>query len=336
MEEETDPSSLGDLGERIKKLENQVKHPEKDAWDKLTAVSTLISGVLVAFIGFYATNLYDRNSKQSEEADRRRGLIAVELQTVEKFFPHLISKDETERQGAIQLISTLANRDIAAKVAQIFVGPGARAALTKIAAESPESQSKVKDALTDLYKNFSPAAAQIKVSCETGIMIFRKWVGNALIVTKNGFALTSGHLFGKDCNEGTLTIDLIRPGLPSLPAKLVKRDTGLDLALIRLPEGIYQPIKIGADDPIRIGDAVTVLGYQSEGSSFLSVVAGTAVAFSDNGRRIDLSRSLSAGLSGAPMINSQGEAVGILLESDRGVGVLIREARPLLALAGAS
>jgi S1-C subfamily serine protease len=337
MEEEVPRLPLSDLDARIKKLEDQVKHPEKDAWDKLGAISTLTSGILVALIGFYATNLYDRNSKQAEETDRRRGLIAVELQTVEKFFPHLVSKDETERQGAIQLISTLANPDIAAKVAQVFGGPGARAALTKIAAESSEAQSRVKNVLVDLFRDFSPSTAQIDLVCGTEAGSLTRIIGNASIVTKDGFALTSGHLFENDCKKDTLAINFLRRDQPPLRAALVKRDESSDLALIKLPEGIYKPIKMAAD-PLREADAVTVLGYPSYYDDALSAVASTVLAIVQNGRRVGLSGSLSPGLSGAPMINSHGETVGIFLESQEaeGVGVPIQEARPLLALAGLS
>jgi hypothetical protein len=70
MDNQTNPPSLEELEARIGKLEDQVKHPPKDTWDKLGAISGLASGVLVALIGFYATNLYDRHSKRAEESDR--------------------------------------------------------------------------------------------------------------------------------------------------------------------------------------------------------------------------------------------------------------------------
>lgn len=86
---------LRDLDARVSKLEVDIQHPKKDGWDKLGAVSGLASGILVALIGFYATNIYDTRSKEVEEADRKRNIVANELQTVEKFFPHLELKDET-------------------------------------------------------------------------------------------------------------------------------------------------------------------------------------------------------------------------------------------------
>ena len=54
----------------------------KDLWDKLGTVSGFTSGVIVAVIGFYATNIYDREQKA-------RSAKVTELQAVEKLIPHL-------------------------------------------------------------------------------------------------------------------------------------------------------------------------------------------------------------------------------------------------------
>jgi hypothetical protein len=77
---------------RVKALED--KKP-KDLWDKISAVSGIVAGVIVAAIGFYATQVYDQRSRTAEQLDRGRGVIATELHTVEKFFPHLASTNET-------------------------------------------------------------------------------------------------------------------------------------------------------------------------------------------------------------------------------------------------
>ena len=145
---------------RVKALED--KKP-KDLWDKISAVSGIVAGVIVAAIGFYATQVYDQRSRTAEQLDRGRGVIATELQTVEKFFPHLASTNETERQAAIEAVGDLGNPKLAADIATIFGGPGARAALRNIAtAEQGQSKAVVEKALTDLFSEFSNSILRVE------------------------------------------------------------------------------------------------------------------------------------------------------------------------------
>jgi hypothetical protein len=119
---------IANLEVRLKKIEDKLERPPKDIWDKFNALSGILSGVLVAVIGFYATQVYDRRSKEAERSEKERNVAALELQTIEKFFPHLVSNDETEKQAAIEAISSLTNVQVAIRIAGYFRGPGARAA----------------------------------------------------------------------------------------------------------------------------------------------------------------------------------------------------------------
>jgi hypothetical protein len=134
-------------------LEGGAASKQKDIWDKLGALSGIVSGILVALIGFYATYIYDQRSRDAEESQRNRSTIATELQTVEKFLPHLASDNEKEKEAAILAVSSLGNTELAAKLATLFGGAGANAALTSIAASSVSGSKDrlvAQTALTDL------------------------------------------------------------------------------------------------------------------------------------------------------------------------------------------
>lgn len=97
----------------------------------MTAISGLISGLSVALIGFYATNVYNRRQRVSEERKKDQELVVAQIQTAEKFIPHLSSGNENIKAGALTAIAALGNEELAVKLATAFGGSGATAALTK-------------------------------------------------------------------------------------------------------------------------------------------------------------------------------------------------------------
>ena len=55
-----DDKSFETLRNEVSELRRKVDKPPKDFWDKVTSVSGLASGLAVALIGFYATNVAPR------------------------------------------------------------------------------------------------------------------------------------------------------------------------------------------------------------------------------------------------------------------------------------
>jgi hypothetical protein len=59
--------SVASLRNEIAELRRKVEKPPKDVWDKISSLSGFASGVAVALIGFYATNIYNRRQRAAEE-----------------------------------------------------------------------------------------------------------------------------------------------------------------------------------------------------------------------------------------------------------------------------
>ena len=114
----------------IKDLAELKKRPSKtrDLWDKLGALTPLISGVLISGIGIYFT--HSNNVTQHK---------IQEVQTIEKLIPHLTG-DESEKKMAIIAISTLTNPETAAKIAQMFPSKGTVQALKSIAKQGTQKE----------------------------------------------------------------------------------------------------------------------------------------------------------------------------------------------------
>jgi hypothetical protein len=142
--------NLDPLRAEIAELRRKVEKPPKDAWDKVTAVSGLASGLVVALIGFYATNVYNRRQRLSDEHRKDRELLISQIQTVEKFIPHLSSKEESVKRAALVSISALGNEELAIKLATAFGGSGAVDALASIAATAgPQEAASAQRALQE-------------------------------------------------------------------------------------------------------------------------------------------------------------------------------------------
>jgi len=321
---------------RLAKLEENSKIPKKDFWDRMDSISVIISGVLVALIGFYATNIYDKRVKDAEQLDKDRSVVAIELQTVEKFFPHLASNNEQEKQAAIQAISSLANPQLAAKIATVFGGSGARAAITNIVSSgSPQTQSSVTYALTDLFKGFGNATGALYVKGQQGGSDFN-FLGTCVIITQDGYALTAGHFFSQPSeNTMDLAVSVGSLSAPRQKAILITVRTDLDLALIKLSSASAYNVHVRiATDPLQLGAAVTVLGYPLGHS--LTVSTGLVESASGPDGRLTINTILAPGSSGSPIFNSRGEMVGIIVAGTQtsSIGLPIQSTRPLLQLAG--
>jgi len=98
--------------------ENNAARPiVKDNWDKIAAVAPIISGMLIFLMGGYFT--YAFNQQQ---------LRLQEIQTIEKFIPHLMGSEQSKK-AAILAMSQLTNPELAGKFANIFASTGTVSAL---------------------------------------------------------------------------------------------------------------------------------------------------------------------------------------------------------------
>jgi hypothetical protein len=64
------PTGIDDLRNEVAELRRKVEKPPKDIWDKISSISGPASALMVALVGFYATNIYNRRQRAAE--DRRK------------------------------------------------------------------------------------------------------------------------------------------------------------------------------------------------------------------------------------------------------------------------
>jgi S1-C subfamily serine protease len=286
----------------------------KDVWDKLSAVSGLVAGVLVAVIGAFATYVYNRRQEQAtaadaerqrsaEDARAERQLAVLRVQTIETFFPHLKSADARDREAALVAIHALGDHDLAAQFAVYYGGEAAIGALARIAtAGDDESARHATEALATVLGDLRASVVQI---------VGGGYRGTGFVVAADGVVATAAHVvqaMGGDtgvrfADGETRPASIVYPG----------RSTG-DLALLKIEGDRLPSLPVATTSPL-VGDSVVTLGFGVSGGESVTVGTVTDVFLGDASSIGEVQTRIRTepGFSGAPLVNQRGEVVAIQL-----------------------
>ena len=139
--------------------------------------------------------------------------------------------------------------------------------------------------------------------------------GSGVIINENGLVLTNAHVVERVDNVSvTLADGSICDG------EVLGTDTVTDLALVKIDEDAYSGFApLGNSEDLEVGDWAIALGtpYGLEKTVTLGIVSSlhrdiNSLGFSD--KRLDLIQTdaaINPGNSGGPLINSNGEVIGI-------------------------
>jgi putative serine protease PepD len=189
----------------------------------------------------------------------------------------------------------------------------------------------------------------------------REGQGSGFVIDRNGFILTNSHVVAK-----AQRITVTMADGKKAAASLVGRDPASDLAVIKLPPKEVDAVAALADsDQIRVGQKAIAIGNPFGLSHTLTTGVVSAINRSiqtqDGGQMDDLIQTdaaINPGNSGGPLLNSNGEVIGIntaifsLSGGHQGIGFAIpinraksvaeqlikvgRVARPWLGITGIS
>lgn len=294
-----DPSTLAMRVEKLEKLEND---KSKDTWDKLEAVSGIISGVIIALFGFYAANIYNRRQKE-HEAERKDQLLSLgQADTLEKFLPHLISEDPRLRESSLLIIATLLGDNLATELAGKLGGEGSAAALVQIAFTSPKSSSEsVELALGKVFHALKSSV--VRIECD-------QIMANGFFYGVEGLVITAAHV------AEYLTPDFLlrTAGGNIIKGNVVYINQELDLALIETPEVRSMSGVSSTSIVPEIGAKVVSLWHSSGGfRGDVANIVSTQFSWGPTQRTfISVTRMGGPGMSGAPAIDPSGKLVGVI------------------------
>ena len=151
-------------------------------------------------------------------------------------------------------------------------------------------------------------------------------VGSGFVMSKEGYILTNNHVV-----ENADQIKVKLAGGKEFTGKVVGRDPKTDLALIKIPgEADLQPLTLGNSDELKVGEWVVAVGspFGLEQTVTAGIVSakGRVIGSGPYDDFIQTDASINPGNSGGPLINLQGEVVGIntaIIASGQGIGFAI-------------
>jgi serine protease Do len=145
--------------------------------------------------------------------------------------------------------------------------------------------------------------------------------GSGFIISPDGYILTNNHVVeGATKVEVHYGADADGNGGHTVSAKIVGRDPATDIALLKIDVlGSLPNVPLGDSDRIRKGDWAIAIGnpYQFENTLTVGVISakGRALGLSDETRSfenfIQTDAAINFGNSGGPLLNINGEVVGI-------------------------
>jgi S1-C subfamily serine protease len=174
----------------------------------------------------------------------------------------------------------------------------------------------LQDTLVQLYETVSPGVVSIQVYSEIG-----SGIGSGFVIDREGHIVTNYHVV-----EFAQEVEVhFQSGL-KVYGQVIGEDLDSDLALIKVdvdPEGLY-PLPLGDSDQLRVGQTVVAIGnpfglsgtmtvgiVSARGRTLESIRQTEAGAFFSAGDLIQTDATINPGNSGGPLLNINGEVIGI-------------------------
>jgi S1-C subfamily serine protease len=182
----------------------------------------------------------------------------------------------------------------------------------------------------EIYAAIRPAVVEIlsRSGSASPFGLPQSGSGSGIVIDEVGHILTNNHVV-----DGADAIEVRFEDGTLVDAQLVGTDPTNDLAVVQVdPAGLDLTVaELGDSEALRVGDPVLAIGnpFNLEGTLTQGIVSGLERTFSSGGNTrpirnmIQTDAPVNPGNSGGPLINCQGEVVGIntLIENPTGDNV---------------
>ncbi len=153
----------------------------------------------------------------------------------------------------------------------------------------------------EVYEKISPAIVAIDAQLKDGLS-----AGTGCIVTPDGLILTGSHVV-----ENHKTIDVTTYNGQTYKARFIAQmGKNRDLALIKIePKKPLKTVSFGDSENVKVGQRVLSIGNPFGFSNTLTQGIISRIDYVKN--RFQTDAAINPGCSGGPLLNSDGEVIGI-------------------------
>lgn len=168
--------------------------------------------------------------------------------------------------------------------------------------------SKTELTLKEIYKNVSPSVVSISAASASGVS-----TGTGIIMSADGYIITNYHVVS---NAGQVVVTLYDDS--EYAATIVGGDETSDLLVLKVDAENLAAAQFGDSDVMEVGDSVVAigdpLGTKLRGTMTYGIVCGINRDVDVGDRTMTMLQTdaaLNSGNSGGPLINMQGQVIGI-------------------------
>ena len=200
-----------------------------------------------------------------------------------------------------------------------FISLNSSVALAHSIGDPIESAKAISRAFEQVAETISPSLVTIQSKQEVvsrGRNGFRPrgfnlGLGSGLIISSDGYIVTNAHVI-----EQAAEIAVSLSDGQTVNAEIVGTDEKTDIAVIRIKKEGLQASKLGDSDKVRVGEFVIAAGNPfglsaSITSGIVSAKGRGNVGITDYEDFIQTDASINQGNSGGPLVNLDGEVIGI-------------------------
>lgn len=212
-----------------------------------------------------------------------------------------------------------------------------------------DNEKNTEDAIASMIENNMNNVVGISKLKNNGNTVFlqdgvtKMGIGSGIIVSEKGFILTNEHVSGEKSSNCYVTMEDGK----SYTASVVWSDSNLDLSIIKINMKCLNYANLGDSDSLKVGQGVYAIGnpigfeFQKTVTSGIVSALNRTITFKENNADVYMSNliqtdaTINPGNSGGPLINSNGEVIGIntvKITSAEGIGfaVPVNVVKPIL------
>ncbi len=192
---------------------------------------------------------------------------------------------------------------------------------------SQESVHLLQDRLRKIYELYRYSVVFIKTDRLDPERDVPVGLGSGIVLSDEGYICTNAHVL-----SGATSVEVIIDR-KAYPARIIGVDNMTDLALLKIDASIprkqnkFVPVYAGDSDRVRVGDFALALGnpFGLDRSFSLGIISSVSRSELDapGNNHIQTDAAIHPGNSGGPLINIDGEVIGMnrMIVSDIGGGI---------------